>query len=125
MGNAPRPIAIYSSRGDLGAYMVYPNLFNPSGEWIGWVEPDRRVYSVLGYYVGYLTNDPRILRKRSADAMIPKRTPPPYPGRISPPASNPLAPLMSEISYDTIDVLFECPDQLHTLDTGEFKEDLD
>ena len=72
----PRIIPIYKSNGELGAYLVYPNLYNHAGEWIGWVTHERQVYSVLGYYVGYLTNDPRIVRRSSEDEM-PRKSPPP------------------------------------------------
>jgi hypothetical protein len=52
-------IPIYTSRGDAEAFLVYPYLYNRSGEWIGWVTADRQVYSVLGFYVGDLTAEPR------------------------------------------------------------------
>lgn len=58
-------IPIYNSKGDAGAFLEYPYIFNRNGDWVGFVTPKREVYSVLGYYVGYLTNDPRILRRRS------------------------------------------------------------
>ena len=51
-----RIIPIYSSRGEVEAFLVFPYLFNRSGEWIGWVTPQKEVYSVLGNYVGSLTN---------------------------------------------------------------------
>ena len=41
-----RIIPIYSSRGEVEAFLVFPYLFNRSGEWIGWVTPQREVYSV-------------------------------------------------------------------------------
>jgi len=118
-------IPVYSTRGDLGAYLVYPHLYNPQGEWIGWVTPEREVYSVLGYYVGYLTNDPRILRKRVIETSKPRLSPPSHPARIQPMATVPLARLMSELYHDTIDVLLEEPERLHTPDFGEQREDLD
>jgi hypothetical protein len=125
MGTNPRPIAIYTSRGDVGAYMVYPYIYNTSGEWVGWVTADRYVYSVLGFFVGFISNDPRILRKKSTDSIHPRQNPPSCPPRIFPPATIALAPLMPEISFDTIDILMECPEQLHTTDSGNLKEDLD
>ena len=118
-------IPIYTSRGDLGAFLVYPHLFNIQGDWIGWVTQEREVYSVLGYYVGYLTNDPRILRKRVIEETKPKRIPPTHPEHIQPMATVPLARLMSELSHDTIDILMEEPDNLHTMDMGELREDID
>jgi hypothetical protein len=41
-----------------------------------------------------------------------------------PPATVPLAPLMSELTFSTVDVLLEEPNRLHTIDRGELKEDM-
>lgn len=118
-------IAIYNSRGDAGAFMKYPNLFNPAGEWIGFVTPEREVYSVLGNFVGILTDEHRIVRERTPLAPKPRLTPPPPPPRTYPPATVPLAPLMSELTHSAVDVLLEEPERLHTLDLGELRDDLD
>lgn len=123
--SSPRIIPIFSSRGEVEAFLVFPHLFNRSGEWIGWVTPQREVYSVLGNYVGFLTNDPRIVRRRADDEMKPRMRIPPQPSRIATPANPPLAPLLSELSHSLVDILVEEPERLHTLDTGEFREDLD
>ncbi|KAF0107137.1 MAG: hypothetical protein FD146_1978 [Anaerolineaceae bacterium] len=125
MENKPAIIPIYTSKGEAEAFLAYPFLYNRSGEWIGWITPKREVYSVLGYYVGSLTNDPRILRKRVTSSLKPRLDPPPPPPKVYPPATIPLAPMMSELTYSTMDVLLEEPELLHTLDVGEFKEDLD
>ena len=121
----PRIIPIYSSRGEVDAFLAFPFHFNRSGEWIGWVTPKREVYSVLGNYVGYLTDDPRIVRKRADDELRPRLKVPMHPARIVTPASTPLAPLMSDLSHSLVDVLVEEPERLHTVDTGEFRDDLD
>lgn len=118
-------IPIYTSRGDAEAFLAYPYLFNLQGEWVGFVTPEREVYSVLGFYVGYLNNDPRLLRKRVLGVSKPKLTPPPHPRNVYPPATFPLAPLMSELYIDTVDVLLEEPERLHTVDAGDLREDLD
>jgi hypothetical protein len=118
-------IPIYTSRGDIDAFLVYPYIFNRSGDWIGWVNARREVYSVLGYYVGYLSDDPRILRKRATTTLKPRLTPPPQPEPIRIPATLPLAPMMSELTFSLVDVLIEEPERLHTLESGEFREDLD
>ncbi len=118
-------IPIYTSRGDVEAFLVYPHLFNLQGEWVGFVTPEREVYSVIGHYVGYLNNDPRLLRKRVLEVSKPKLMPPTHPRNVYPPATFPLAPLMSELYQDTMDVLLEEPERLHTSDSGEFREDLD
>jgi hypothetical protein len=120
-----RLIPIYTTSGDVGAYLVYPHIFNAAGEWIGWVTPEREVYSVLGNYVGWLSNDPRILRKRSYDFSKPRRTPPPPQPRIRVPASTPLPPMMSELSFATVDVLEEEPHRLSTVDFDDLREDMD
>ncbi len=120
-----RIIPIYSSRGEVEAFLVFPYLYNRVGEWIGWVTPKREVYSVMGYYVGVLTDDPRIVRKRAGDALKQRLKPPPSPGRIIIPATVPLAPLMSDLTQSFVDVFVEEPERLHTVDSGEFREDLD
>ena len=121
----PKLIFIYTTPGDLGAYLLYPYLYNPQGEWIGFVSPQREVYSVLGNYVGMLSADRRILRKRSYDFSRPRLTPPPPRPRITVPATIPLAPLMAELNYTMIDVLEDEPERLNTVDFDELREDLD
>ncbi len=118
-------IPIYNTKGDADAFLLYPYLFNRNGDWVGFVTPKREVYSVLGEFVGTLTNDPRIVAPRAVDETNPHFAPPPAPKRISPPANIPLAPLMPELSHSLIDVLLEEPERLHTVDTGEFREDMD
>ena len=121
----PRIIPIFSSRGEVDAFLVFPYLYNRGGEWIGWVTPQREVYSVLGNYVGFLTSDPRIVRKRAEDELKPRLKIPPVPRRLNIPAVTPLAPLMSDLSASLLDVLVEQPERLHTVDMGELREDLD
>jgi hypothetical protein len=120
-----RIIPIYASNGEATAFLVFPYLFNRSGEWIGWITPKREVFSVMGNYVGTLTNDPRITRKRSDDESFPRQQPPPRPNRINTPSSVPLAPLMSDLPHSLVDVLLDEPDRLHTVDGGELREDMD
>lgn len=117
-------IPIYTTRGDAEAFLCYPYIYNRTGEWIGWVTRERDVYSVLGVYVGYLSDDVRILRKITVEDK-PHHTPPPKPGKILVPAMVPLAPLMKELYRDTADVLLDEPERLHTLDAGELRDDMD
>jgi hypothetical protein len=122
----PAIIYIFSTRGDVEAFLVYPYLYNRQGEWIGFVQPNREVFSVLGYYVGELSDDKRILRKRSMDETRERIKPPPAPAsRLRTPASMPLPPMMRELPHSMIDVFEDMPERLHTLDAGELKEDLD
>jgi hypothetical protein len=120
-----RIIPIYSSRGEVEAFLVFPYLFNRNGEWIGCVTAQKEVYSVLGNYVGSLTNDARIVRPRAGDVVRPRLRVTPPPGRLVAPANLPLAPLMSDLTHSLVDVLVEEPERLHTVDSGEFREDLD
>jgi hypothetical protein len=118
-------IPIYTSKGDAEAFLHYPYLFNRNGEWIGFITSSREVYSVLGEYVGILTNDPRIVRKRATSTLRPRRNPPPQPPRIYPPATVPLARMMPDLSISSVDVLLDAPERLHTLDAGENRPDMD
>jgi hypothetical protein len=122
---AEKLIPIYTTKGDAEAFLAYPYLFNRSGEWIGFVTSQREVYSVLGEFVGELTRDPRIVRKRATSTLKPRLEPPPPPQRIYPPATIPLPPMMPDLSHSLIDVLLEAPERLHTLDIGEHREDMD
>jgi hypothetical protein len=118
-------IPIYNTPGDWSAFMHYPYIYSPLGEWIGWITPEREVFDVDGVYVGMLTEEPRILRRRTNDRPLPRRSPPMRPEPIRPPARVPLPPMMAELPFGIIDVLDEEPERLHTIDGGELKEDLD
>jgi len=120
-----RSIPIYTSRGDWLALMVFPYLYSPVGEWVGFLTPGRQVYDVDGLYVGWLTDEPRILRKRTYDQTPPPAAPPPPPARIRPPATVPLPRMMAELPFEIIDVLQEEPERLHTTDTGDLKQDME
>jgi hypothetical protein len=117
-------IPVYSSRGDAEAFLVYPYLFNRNGEWIGFMTAQREVYSVLGYYVGRLTSDPRIVRKRSGEGK-PRLKPPQAPARLRISSTIPLPKMMGDLSVENVDVLQDEPERLHTLDSGEMRQDLD
>jgi hypothetical protein len=121
----PPLIPIYTSKGDAEAFLLYPYIFNRGGDWIGFVTPQREVYSVLGSFVGTLTNDPRIVGKRTTSTFKPRLEPPPTPQRVRLPATVHLPPMMAELSYSVIDILLEAPERLHTVDSGESRQDLD
>jgi hypothetical protein len=118
-------IPIYTTRGDAEAFLSFPYLYNRLGEWIGWVTSNREVYSVLGYFVGEISLEPRILRRRITQGLKSRQKPPNAPPRLIVPATIPLAPLMGELIFGIMDVLLEEPERLHTLDSGELHEDID
>jgi len=118
-------VPIYTSNGDVAAFLLYPYIYNTVGEWIGFCTAEREAFSVLGNYVGYLSDDQRILRQRTLSTPSRHQASPPRPPRLSPPAAVPLAPLMRELTQSTVDVLCEEPDRLHTADMGELRPDLE
>ena len=117
-------IPIYTSRGDAEAFLVFPFLFNRNGEWIGYISNQRDVFSVLGYYVGTITNDPRIIRRKSEEPK-PRMKPPKSPGVIRLSATIPLPKMMSDLTPEFYDVLQDDPDLLHALDAGDLRPDMD
>jgi len=120
-----KPIPIYTSKGDAEAFLVYPYLYNRLGDWIGFVSPNKEVYSVIGYFVGMISKDFRIVGKRATRTLRPRLKPPPVPAKVYPPATVPLAPMMSDLPPGRIDILLDEPDRLHTVDSGEFRQDMD
>jgi hypothetical protein len=124
IGMASSPL--YTSRGHWAGMLMDGFLYNARGEWMGWVDEARSVYSVSGMYVGVLSKDMRVLAKRAWDDIRPRRTLPAPPAvKISLPSHAPLAPLMAELSHDTVDVLDDWPERLHTLDADPDAKDLD
>ena len=103
--SARKLLPIYTSKGDAEAFLVYPYIYNRVGDWIGFVTPNREVYSVLGVYVGMFTKDSRIIGKRATNTLKPPQNPPPPPGRVYPPATVPLAPMMRELTHSQVDIL--------------------
>jgi hypothetical protein len=120
-----KTIPIYTTRGDWVAMLVDDYwLYNPSGDWIGWVDDDRRAFSVRGVYAGWLGKDNRILRKRDSSDLVPRRTPPPTPPKLRFPSTVALAPLMGDLSYDTVDLFEYEPERLEPLGMEQL-EDID
>jgi hypothetical protein len=119
-------VPIFTTLGDVAAFLAYPYIFSRDGDWIGWISSDRFIYSTHGHYVGWLADGPRILRKL-ADGYTRPRIDiiPPFTLKIIPPASSPLPPMMSELTFGEMDVLLDRPDLLPSVDFGELREDMD
>ncbi len=122
----PKSFPLYTTRGDWAAQLVDGYLYNMRGDWVGFVTKDSQVYSTSGEYVGWLAHDFRILRKRDSDEAPPRRPPPARPPlKIQLPAAVPLPPLMGDVGFDTVDVLDEMPDRLHTIDADPLAKDIE
>ncbi len=102
MATSKSIIPIYTTKGDAEAFLVYPYIYNRLGEWIGWVTPQKEIYSVLGHYVGFLGTGPRILRKRAIEIATANKRPPARPAKVYTPATIPHAPLIPEINNSGI-----------------------
>lgn len=108
-----KPIFVYNTGGDWQATVMGNHVFDSRGEYIGFMEgTERAIYTRDGEWIGDLSKDGRILRKRAGKKRPlhanpvpkPKTKPSNLPGRA------PLPPQNAEIGYDTIDVLDEEPD---------------
>ncbi len=118
-------IPIYTTRGDVRAYLIYPYVFNVSGDWIAWVRPDKSVFSIYGNYVGWLSSDPRILSRLAESYSRPRQSPPKAPEKPRLPVSSKLPPLMPELAFGIFDVLEDRPDLLPCADFGDQLQDMD
>ena len=104
-----RLIPIYTSDGDCLAYMGYPYIYDTHGEWIAFATSDRNVYSIVGEYIGNITDDPRIIRAISSDGLKSRVEPPPAPPKIVIKVDMALAPMMPDLPNNYIDVLQDEP----------------
>jgi hypothetical protein len=119
-------VPIFTTLGDVAAFLAYPYIFSCEGDWIGWISPERFVYSTHGHYVGWLANGPRILRKLADGYTRPMvEVIPPFTLKITTPVMHPLAPMMPELTFGEMDVLLDRPDLLPPVDFGELREDMD
>ena len=125
MGDKPaeKPVFIFDTRGDWHATKLGAFLFSSRGDYVGFIEGED-VYRRDGEWLGRLSKDGRILRKRTErhdylHAQIPPA--PPRPANL--PARAPLPPMLAEITYSIVDVLDEDPDIFKHI--SDLKPDLD
>jgi hypothetical protein len=102
-----KPFFIYDTRGDWHATLIGDNLWDPRGEYIGFVLGENyKVYTAQGEHIGDLAHDGRIIRKRHFDrpTLLPDLPPvPSKPARL--PARAPLPQMFGELGFNVIDVL--------------------
>jgi len=102
---------IYQSNGAVVAVVQQGNLYNIDGEFIGALH-GVEVYDFLGHYLGYLSDDQRLLKSRRETE--PRRIAPMtvWPERLQGiPTHFPLAPLFRQLDFSTLDVFEEHPER--------------
>lgn len=118
-----KPIFLYNTAGDWQGTILGSYVYDPRGDCIGFVE-EKSAYTFDGEWVGEISKDGRILRKRAGKKKplhakpLPrlKNKPANLPGRA------PLPPQNAELGYDTLDVLEEDPQVFRRV--SERKQDL-
>ncbi len=101
---------IWNTAGDWVATLVGEYLWDLSGNWVGWIEANGDVYRADGEWIGTLSKDSRILRKRTAGHRPLRTDLPPTPQKPDLPGRAPLPPTFAELPYSMIDVLEEEPE---------------
>lgn len=101
---------IWNTYGDWIATLVDGHIWDLTQTWVGWVEPNGDVYKADGEWVGVLSRDSRILRKRTAARRELRDNIPPRPEKPDLPGRAPLPPSFAELSFSEIDVMEEDPD---------------
>lgn len=114
-------IPIYRSDGEWVAVYDKGHLFSVEREWLGFVI-GREVFDPSGDYLGFLSDDHRLLRKRTLRELA-HHPPPPRPPRPILPANMPLAPLLRALPYQIIDVFEEYPERFIFI--SETRPDMD
>lgn len=102
-----KPFFIYDTAGDWQATKIGSVLFDARGDYIGFVQnEDYDVYTASGEWIGALSHDGRIIRKRNAPRQQLLTTVPPKPPKPEKlPARAPLPPQTGDLGFDKIDVL--------------------
>ncbi|MBZ0299734.1 MAG: hypothetical protein K8J31_08345 [Anaerolineae bacterium] len=110
--NPDEPFFVFDSRGEWHATLLNSCLWDARGEYVGFVRgTDHDVYTAFGEWIGRLSADGRIVRKRVNDRQLVlkiRKLPPPRPRNLPPRA--PLPPTPAELSYSFVDVLEWDPD---------------
>ncbi|MBI5959201.1 MAG: hypothetical protein HY866_10730 [Chloroflexi bacterium] len=106
-----KPVFIFDTHGDWQATKIGDSIYSSRGEYIGFIENGIDIYKNDGEWVGRLSKDGRILRKRTERRRELHSNPPPKPPKPEKmPGRSPLPPMMAELDYGTIDVLEDDPE---------------
>ena len=116
------PVFIYNTKGDWEATLLGPYFFDLRGEAVAWLD-GADVFTFDGEYVGYLSRDQRILRKRVKPTMPLRDDIPAIPGRPKLPPRAPLPPMFAELSFSEVDMFDWDPDIFRR--TSDLRPDMD
>jgi hypothetical protein len=115
---------IWNTYGDWVATLIEGHLYDLRGTWVGWVEENKDVYKGDGEWLGKLSDDRRILRKRTASRRPLREDIPDQPEeKPDLPVRAPLPPTFAELTFSDIDVLEEDPDAFKQI--SDLKPDMD
>ncbi len=115
-------VPIYRSDGEWVGIFHQGHLFNADGEWLGFVV-GREVYNPRGEYLAFLSDDQRMLRKRSLISEPRKMKVPARPQRPPIPSGAPLPPSFRALPYSLIDMFEEFPERFSYI--SETRPDMD
>lgn len=101
---------VYDTRGDWHATILNNNIWDTRGDYIGFIRDEDgegyEVFTTVGEWIGYLIQDGRIVRKRTAEKrplLKEKVEKPPKPEKL--PARAPLPPMTADLGFTLLDVL--------------------
>lgn len=118
------PFFIFDTHGEWHATLLNNCLWDSRGEYIGFVRgPNYDVYTAYGQWIGNLSPDGRIVRKRThqRQPMLKiRKLRPPKPQNLPPRA--PLPPLTADLGYQLVDVLEWDPEVFDNV--PDLKEDM-
>lgn len=110
--NPDEPFFVFDTHGEWHATVLNNCLWDARGEYIGFVRGQNHdVYTAFGEWIGNLSQDGRVVRRRVSDrqtVLRVRKLAPPKPKNLPPRA--PLPPMTGDLGYHYIDVLEWDPD---------------
>ncbi|MAS34248.1 MAG: hypothetical protein CL610_09580 [Anaerolineaceae bacterium] len=122
--NSDEPFFVFDTHGEWHATLLNNCLWDARGEYIGFVRGQNYdVYTAYGQWIGNLTADGRIVRRRMTDrqtVLKVRKLAPQKPTKL--PARAPLPPMTADLGYHYIDVLEWDPNAFRSV--PELKSDM-
>ena len=108
--DSARPQFIRNTYGDWVATLIDRFIWDLRRTCVAWVDDDNEVWKIDGEWIGTLSRDMRIIRRRSERHRPFRHDLPSIPPAPDLPARAPLPPTFRELTFSEIDVLEEHPD---------------